>query len=525
MKTIISIAFTAYALFSPLQGENLNWSSNPEILSGNFVNTSEPQIAMDANGNTIALWIENNQVKARTKLINQSWTIAANLSTSNSSAARLVLDNNGNAFAIWIENEIIKASIKPVNQDWTNSVVLSNTGASFPSLCVDDAGNVTIAWARNGNIEIKTKMFNKINWQATITIQGTGATTPIVKVGGSGNNKRAVVVWQGITNGSNAIFTASKSLTGNWSSPQTISILEHNAANPNLAVDANGNSLAIWYAYDIVGLNYSNVSLQAATHRIDSNLWESPKTLSQAGVRNPSTLKAVVAFDTIGNAIALWNTSYDDETFSLESAVKSLAGQWSETIDLVDANVYAFSADLSTTSFGDVLGLYMFYNGASLMIQSIESNINGYLNNFWSVPVTISIGSNNAYPKIAATLIGNELYAAAIWANYNGANNTVMASIGSKTLVSPPSNLSISENLHNFGVFKEYYTRLTWDESTDPTVVGYLIFRNGVFLAQVGTDTQEFIDNNRILNNSVTYSMAAIDDEHTQSRMVSFSFP
>lgn len=158
-----------------------------------------------------------------------------------------------------------------------------------------------------------------------------------------------------------------------------------------------------------------------------------------------------------------------------------------------------------------------------LYLQSIESNINGYLNNVWSVPVTLSIGSENGFPKVVSTINGNQIYATAIWANY-GANKSVMAVTGSKTLVLPPSNLNVAQNLNNFGVFTEYSNTLSWTASADPSAIGYLIFRNGLFLEQVGANVLSYIDHNRAQNGSVTYNVSSIDAQQTQSAAVSINF-
>ena len=247
--------------------------------------------------------------------------------------------------------------------------------------------------------------------------------------------------------------------------------------------------------------------------------------LSKPGIRNPSTLAARVAFDSFGNAIALWNISFDDVTFNIEASIKPVNGSWSKHEDLISSNQYAYSAELSPTTFGDILGIYLFYNGNSLLIQAIESDMNGFLNNTWSVPITISQGTDNANPKIAASLNGNVINAAAIWVHYNGVNNTIAASTGSKTLVLPPTNLHVTQGINNFGVFNEYYNTLTWQASSDPNAVGYVIFRNGEFLEQVGANVLEYIDGNRTQNGSVKYCVTAIDSQQTQSVSACFSFP
>ena len=43
-------------------------------------------------------------------------------------------------------------------------------------------------------------------------------------------------------------------------------------------------------------------------------------------------LVARVAYDSIGNAVALWNTSFDDATMNIESAVLPIYGNWSDAV-------------------------------------------------------------------------------------------------------------------------------------------------------------------------------------------------
>lgn len=522
MKQLLCLFFTILT-FSHLHSSNLSWSTPPTILSGVGLNASDPQVAIDANGDVIAIWIENNLVKSSAKEVTGAWTPEVTISATGASSPRLVSDRNGNAIAIWVENGVIKAAGKPFNGNWSSPTALSSSGASSPSLCVDAAGNVIAAWVRSGNLETSTKIFGA-NWQARVTISSTAAAFPTVAVGGSGSNTRAVVVWQGTSGQTNVIFSSTKLISGAWSSAQVISDTTHNASKPSVAVDSNTNALAIWYAYDVIGASYSNVAVQSAS-RPSTAGWGAASSLSAFGIRNPSTLDAYIRFDSIGNAMALWNISFDDETFSIESAVKPVNGNWSDPVDLVNSNLYAYATAPSATTFGEVVNLYLFYNGSALLIQSIESNMDGFLNNSWSVPITISRGADNAYPKVAASLNGSVMNAAAIWVNYNGAYNAIVASTGSKTLPLPPSNLSVVQNVNNFGVFTEYYNTLSWHASMDPNVAGYLIFRNGVFIEQVGADVLQFIDDNRTLNGFVTYGVTAIDGQQTQSAMVNINFP
>jgi len=524
MKKLLTFSFTFLLMLSCLNAGNVDWSMEPKVLSQNNVDAADPQITIDPVGNSYAIWTENGVVKARNKSFDGEWSSTSTLSGSHASSASLVVDKSGNATAIWVENGIVKARVKSINTNWKTAKTLSANGSASPAICVDLGGNIIAAWTRQGNIETATKLFLQ-QWTSSVKINSTNAKSPVIALGGSGTNAKAFVVWQGLAQNKKVIYASEKTLSGPWQAQTVISLREHLADKPFVDVDGNGNALAIWYAYDVAGKNFSNVTVHTAAKPNGSQSWDAVTILSKPGIRNPETLKALVAFDNVGNAIAFWNTSFDDETYTLESAVKSVVGPWGEPVNLVDPNLYAFAADLAVTSFGDVLGLYMFYNGSSLNIQSIESHINGFVNNVWSVPITVSLGSNNAYPKIAAALIGNQIHASAIWTTNDGGNNHVVASTGTKTLTAPPSNLQVMEDVHNFGVFKEYNNRLSWDPSIDPNTARYLVFRQGIFIGEVGADVNEYIDNNRVLDASVSYSLTAIDHQQTQSRTVSISFP
>jgi hypothetical protein len=358
-----------------------------------------------------------------------------------------------------------------------------------------------------------------------VTITSVAAASPQVAIGGSGSTTRAVIVWQGTSSSVPVTFSSTKIISGSWSAEQVISDTTHNAANAAVAVDSSGNATAVWYAYDVNGTAYSKVVLQSATRPAASGNWSAPVSLSSSGIRNPAALVARVAYDTIGNAIAIWNTSFDDDTFNVESAVKPLGGNWTLATDLVSSNLFALAEDIGVTAFGDVLSTYMFYNGASLLIQSAETYINGADNNDWGVPITLSTGSQNGYPRLATSLTGNVINACALWISSNGTNNNIVATTAVKNLVLPASSLSVTQNSQNFGVFTEFYNTLNWTASTDPNLAGYLIFRNGVLITSLDASATNFRDDNRTQNGSVVYGVAAIDSQGSQSRIATVNFP
>lgn len=521
-KTLV--CFLSLLISAQLSCTDISWSFPPTTISNASFNSSDPQIATDSNGDVVAVWVENSIIKSSSKPLNMNWTSAVTLSNTNASSPRLVSDLSGNAIAIWLEGTTVKAASKPFGGSWSASTALSTSGAANPALAIDSAGDVIAAWAKSGGIQTATKLFGA-NWQNAVSITSTSATLPSIAVSGTGTNKRAVVVWNGLSGTTNVIYASSKLLTGNWTTQQVISNTNFQAGFPNVAMDANANATAVWYQYNVTNSIYSQVNVNVASRDVISGNWSTPLSLSADGIRNPATLVARVAYDANGNAVAIWNTSFDDMTYNIEASLLPIKGDWTAPTDLVSSNLFSSQLDLSTVSFGDALTTYMFYNGVSLIIQSSESNLTGFLENVWSIPVNVSNTTQNANPRVTATLNGNSIKSAAVWISTSGSNTVIKAVTGSKNLVLPPSMVNVVQNSTNFGVFTEYTNNVSWTASTDPNAVGYLIYRNGTLIGQVGASTTQFNDQNRIQNGSVTYGVATLSNDTSQSVIVSDSFP
>src|SRR3990172_6469166 len=160
------------------------WPVPPDNISTPGVNASDQQIAIDANGNVVVVWIENGYVKSRSKPISGSWSATIDtLSNFGAEVPQVVLDDNGNAIALWSENGIIKAAGKPLEGSWTPSDTLSGTGASFPHIVTDSSGNAVAIWEENGFIKSATKLVNG-SWPGTAdTISNAGASSSQIGVG------------------------------------------------------------------------------------------------------------------------------------------------------------------------------------------------------------------------------------------------------------------------------------------------------------------------------------------------------
>ncbi len=506
------VLFSLFALCAPisLMARHLEWSFPPELLSTEGVNASWPKIGIDPTGNVVAVWMESGIVKSRSKSLMGEWGYAATLSNEGASSVRLVVDLEGNATAIWLENGTVNAAVKPSAGYWGSYAVISSAGASSCQLALDASGNVAAIWVRNGNIEAATKLAGQ-SWPSTPDIiLTTEATTPYIAIGTNGT---IAAIWTSFVDSVKRIHAATKVLNENWSNEFPISTPNQNCGYPKAAVDSNGNVMAAWYRFDDNGSEYANVILQIATKSLN-DAWTSPMDMSKPGIRIPADV--LVRYDGYGNAILLWSNSYDGSKFNLEERIKPKGQPWSNS-ETVVINFYQCNQDLAVGSAGDAIFLNLSSGeSSSLFINCMSSNLNSFHSGYWGDTFLISIGDRNAYPRVALITNENSIYTAAVWVNYNGTNTAIHAVTGEGTVLTPPTDLDVSQVANNLGVFTEYYNVISWQPNPLSEILGYAVYRNGLFLQLVDADMNQYIDHNRKQNEEVTYGIASVASVYYQ---------
>lgn len=500
-------------------------ASSPETLS--LCDPGSPmQLAMDAVGNAYAVWMEGGFVQFSTKSIDQSWTPAIPISkTDRASAPCIVVDPKGDATSIWIEDGVILASSKPYSGEWSPPITLSDVFAHHPRLAVDASGNVvsiwTRDWGRNTLIESSTKLDQKEWDDLPDVLSMPGGDSPCIAMS---ENGRVVAVWHAMEDANDRIYSAVKQVNGSWGPASVISDASHRCACPQVALDATGRAQAIWFRFTRNGSSYSDVILQASSRLLDGS-WTVPEDLSKAGICDPADLSARISFDGSGNAIAAWSTSFNGSSFFIQTAFAPCGAKWGHLQELVTANPYAYSFDLVVDPLGKVLMSYMSFDrlSSALTIQSVSSDLSNSLN-IWTPPQLLSRGSVNGYPCVRLFLNESEVRSVILWKSFNGLSECIQSLTQTYPLLQPPTNLSVVQDHHRFGLFDECFNILTWQPSSSP-VRGYFIFRNGLLIGKVGPDIVQVTDANRKQDEPVTYGIASFDNNFSVSRITTIRFP
>jgi hypothetical protein len=332
-----------------------------------------------------------------------------------------------------------------------------------------------------------------------------------VAIGSSG---QVFAVWHAVNPASSmdAIYSSSKTLSGSWSTAVAVSRETQNCDYPQIAVDSNGNGLAIWYRYTLNGGQYTNVIVQASEYSASGFTWSAPVDLSYAGIRNPADLKAKVIYSSAGNAIAIWTNSTDGSYFTTSSAFLGLSGSWSNPNNIVtDLYDYSFSTGFDPAGYVYLAYMQFDYPSSSIVIKNSVSILDGLATNYWAPNGTLSNGNQNAFPQVVVTNSAPPNAGVAAWNSYDGSNLIIQSVSGVGSALLPPSDVTVTQSETDYGVVQQYANTVSWAASPSPSVGFYVVYRNGLLIQNVPSYVTSIGDSNATAGGSVTYGVAGLD--------------
>jgi len=137
------------------------WGTAALIETDNTGDALYPQVAMDAGGNAIAVWMEDDGTRyhiwANRYMPGAGWGMAALIETNNAGDAdpQVAMDASGNAIAVWYGGPgyiSIAANRYVAGKGWGTAALIEtdNTGgASYPQVAMDASGNAIAVWQQS----------------------------------------------------------------------------------------------------------------------------------------------------------------------------------------------------------------------------------------------------------------------------------------------------------------------------------------------------------------------------------------
>ncbi len=178
---------------------------------------------------------------------------------------------------------------------------------STPQVVGDPQGDAVAVWTGDtgGNrvVEATIRQGTHGVWQAPVTLSSSSevASEPEVAIDSHGN---AVAVWQAST-GTNEIIDAAfmPTASGAWQPPIPVSTAATSLIGefPQITMDPQGDAVAVWDQS-----NGNNYIVEAAVRPATSSAWQTPTALSPS---NEDSYLPQVAVDPQGNALAIWENN------------------------------------------------------------------------------------------------------------------------------------------------------------------------------------------------------------------------
>ena len=259
-----------YSIWANRYVAGVGWGTATLVQSNSAVYARSPQVAVDPSGNATAVWTQTegdgtrHDTWANRYVPGSGWGTATLLGTDNDGLAgyapQVAVDIAGNVTAVWEQSAETSPTVW-VNRyvpgaGWGTATLLVPAGSSWasgPAVAVDPSGNVVVVWnqsdAARSHVWAKRYVPNSGWGTATqIDTDAVSAVSPQVAVDASGN---AVAVWSQLDATPRVSISASRFVPGSgWGAATLLETDDGEAWNPQVAVDASGNAIAVWNQSD-----------------------------------------------------------------------------------------------------------------------------------------------------------------------------------------------------------------------------------------------------------------------------------
>jgi hypothetical protein len=375
------------------------WSS-PVTLSKATEEAVSPQVAISRAGATVAVWERVSGgvyalEAAAGSAQSATWQPPREVPSASSMVpllARVATDSGGDALATWERlegsNGVVEASFHPDGSgSWRAARTLSKTGEYMhpPQVAMDAEGLAVAVWEdKSGErvvIDGSRKPAGGETWQPGVRVSPLpefhNANEPQLAMDARGD---AVAVWERFHEVEEIEAASMPAGSEAWRAPVTISTLvgEDEPGNQQVAIDGQGRAVVVW-------LRETANEIEATAQNGDGS-WQGPAVISPPGV-TPS--EPVVAVDASGDGVAAWVQEAGGKAL-LASASRAAVGGWRTAVAVPgEAKVEAPVIDIDGQ--GDALAAWKHYTG-SYAIEASVYDAAGPLLNALSIPTSGSVG-------------------------------------------------------------------------------------------------------------------------------------
>jgi hypothetical protein len=307
---------------------------------GATTSVSDSTLAMNAAGDIIVAWIQNDGVRESVRGIRRNatntWLGLQYLEQSDLGDAeepQAVIDADSRGLVVFAVSDGTRRNLHARHFGATSfgqlQLVESDSAgdAIDPRVALGPDGIAHIIWSQHDGTQTNI-------WENTVPLGGAmgsrvpvenavgNATLPQIAVDPAGN---VIAVWKQMANGVGNMYANRRSANGNWGTPVLIETSAGTVSPPSLAIDHNGNALVAWAQPTTARLN-----MWANRYDVVSG-WGTATLLETDDAGDAFTPR--VAFDPSGNGMVVWTQS-DGTDNNLFAVRAPSSGGFSNALDI-----------------------------------------------------------------------------------------------------------------------------------------------------------------------------------------------
>ena len=300
------------------------WGTPQRINPGVVETAQQPHVAIDNDGNAIAVWMQSNftqnssadDIWASRYTAQAGWGAPVRIENGagNAGQPRVAVDGAGNAIAVFSQQVggqlcICAGRFEPTT-GWAPATAIDtdvDAQGVAPQIAMEASGRATVVWqavivvSETPNVyQVRANRYTPAaGWGSAVRVGTTAAANafPRVAVDGTGN---AAAVWVAPDGTWDSIWSARTVAGGTWTAPVLIETDNTNSARaPHVAFDGGGNAIAVWAQSD--GLR-DNV---LANRYVAGAGWGTAVLIETDNAG--SAYEPQVVIDGGGNATAVWS--------------------------------------------------------------------------------------------------------------------------------------------------------------------------------------------------------------------------
>jgi hypothetical protein len=383
----------------------------PVLVSSSADEASLPQVALDAHGDAVAVWLSLSgggeySIDASTKSgFGGAWQAPITLRELGAMTVMdprpdLAVDAQGDAVVVWERlagaEDLVEGASRPAGGSWQTAETLSTEAENLhpAEVGIDAAGEATAVWEQKGaevRIDAATKpAAGKWQHPVAVSAEGENANEPRLAVGANGN---AVAAWEHFESEELIEAAIRASAAGTWGKPVALTKPETGEGEPagqQVAIDAQGDAVLVW-----ARMNNGHEIVEATERAASSSAWQPVAALSGPG----ESLEELpqVAVNDQGNVVVVWERMHGGEETVEAAAGLATSRSWETPVALSGKGEPASEQQVGIDGQGNAVAVWSRFDGTSYLAEAAGYDAAGPELSSLTIPTGGTVGQALAF--------------------------------------------------------------------------------------------------------------------------------